>query len=87
MHDSRRLRNVAQVIVRKLDDKVVALLKRNAARHRRSLEGELRVVLSQAARVSPDDKRAISREIRGLTPGKRLLSDSARLIRQDRDRR
>lgn len=42
--------------------KVVAQLKRNAARHRRSLEGELRAVLSQAARLSPDDKRAISRE-------------------------
>lgn len=78
---------MAQVIVRNLDDKVVAALKRNAARHRRSLEGELRAVLTQAARLSPDSKREISREIRALTPSKRLLSDSARLIRQDRDRR
>jgi plasmid stability protein len=78
---------VAQVIVRNLDDKVVAVLKRNAARHRRSLEGELRAVLTAAARLSPDDKLAISREIRALTPGKPMLSDSTDLIRQDRDRR
>lgn len=78
---------MAQVIVRNLDDKVVAVLKRNAARHRRSLEGEFRAVLIAAARLSPDDKLTISREIRALTPGKRVLSDSSRLIRQDRDRR
>lgn len=78
---------MAQVIVRNLDDDVVATLKRNAARHRRSLEGELRAVLTAAARLAPDDKVAISREIRGLTPGRRRLSDSAALIRQDRDRR
>jgi plasmid stability protein len=78
---------MAQVIVRNLDDKIVAALKRNAARHRRSLEGELRAVLTAAARLAPDDKLAISREIRALTPGKRLLADSAPLIRQDRDHR
>ena len=78
---------MAQVIVRNLDDKVVAALKRSAARHRRSLEGELRAVLNAAARLTPDDKLAISREIRALTPGQRLLSESAALIRQDRDRR
>ena len=78
---------MAQVIVRNLDGKVVAVLKRNAARHRRSLEGELRAVLTAAAQLSPDDKLAMSREIRALIPGKRVLSDSTRLIRQDRDRR
>jgi plasmid stability protein len=78
---------MAQVIVRNLDDEVVAALKRNAARHRRSLEGELRAILTAAARLSPDDKLAMSREIRALTPGKRLLPDSAPLIRHDRDSR
>jgi len=78
---------MAQVIVRNLDDAVVAALKRNAARHGRSLEGELRVLLSEAVRLAPEDRRMISRRIRALTPGRRLLSDSARLIRQDRDRR
>ncbi len=78
---------MAQVIVRNLDGDVVAALKRNAARHGRSLERELRVILTDAARLSPDDRLALSRRIRALTPRRRLLSDSARLIRQDRDRR
>jgi antitoxin FitA len=78
---------MAQVIVRNLDDAVVAALKRNAVRRGRSLEQELRVILTDAARLSPEDRLVISRRSRAMTPGRRLLSDSARLIRQDRDRR
>lgn len=78
---------MAQVIVRNLDDAVVAALKRNAARRGRSLEQELRVILTHAARPIAEERLAMSRRIRAMTPGRRLLSDSARLIRQDRDRR
>ena len=78
---------MAQVIVRSLEDDVVAALKRKAARHGRSLEHELRTILTEAARLTRDDRLGLSKRIRALTPGKRLLSDSARLIRQDRDRR
>lgn len=78
---------MAQVIVRNLDDAVVAALKRNAARRGRSLEQELRVILTDAVRLAPEERLAISRRIRAMTPGPRVLSESARLIRQDRDRR
>jgi plasmid stability protein len=78
---------MAQVIVRNLSDDVVAALKRNAARRGHSLEQELRDVLTSAARLSAADRLAVSRKIRALVSGRKLLSDSARLIREDRDRR
>ena len=40
---------MAQLIVRKLEDSVKALLTRRARRHRRSLEAEVRAILRVAA--------------------------------------
>lgn len=76
---------MAQVIVRNLDDGVVIRLKQQAADNHRSLEQELRLILSNAA--SPDlaafrKYAAASRESLFGRP----QTDSVDLIREDRDR-
>ena len=76
---------MAQVIVRNLDEKVVASLKRRAERHGHSLEQELRDILSRAARPDREELLAQTLRIRAMTPG--VLSDSTELIREDRDSR
>ncbi len=76
---------MAQVIVRNLDDEVVVALKRRARRRGRSLEQELREILSRAARADRVGLVDEALRIRAMTPG--CLSDSTALIREDRDRR
>ncbi len=78
---------MAQVIVRNLDDGVVAALKRKAKLHGCSLEQELRDILSRAARPSAEERAALARRIRAMTPPGVAQTDSARLIREDRDMR
>lgn len=76
---------MAQVIIRNLADRVVAVLKQKAEMHGRSLEQELRQVVTEAARLTPQEKVRLSREIRAMTSGGRSPLNSARLIREDRD--
>ena len=76
---------MAQVIVRNLPDEVVARLKARAAGRKRSLEQELRDILSEAARPSRDEILAGPRSHPGDDPRK-LQTDSAELIREERDR-
>ena len=76
---------MAQVIVRNLPDDVVARLKTRAASRRRSLEQELRDILSEAARPSREEILADFDSIRAMTP-KVPQTDSAELIREERDR-
>lgn len=75
---------MAQVLVRNLPDDVVARLKARAARARHSLEQELRVILIEAARSGRDEVLADMDRIRAMTPTV-PQSDSAELIREDRD--
>jgi plasmid stability protein len=77
---------MGQVIVRKLDDQVIAAHKRRAAARGVSLEQQLRDVLAETATPSRDEVIADLRRIRGMTPRK-LTTDSAELIREDRDSR
>ncbi|MBK8907698.1 MAG: hypothetical protein IPM60_07275 [Rhodospirillales bacterium] len=77
---------MAQVIVRNLDEAVVAGLKEKARLHGRSLEQELRSVLAQAAGFSPAERLAIANRIRAMTSRAATL-DSTDVIRADRDRR
>ncbi len=77
---------MAQVIVRNLDAEVVAALKRKAALHGRSLEQELREILSSAARFDREERLAVADRIRAMTPRGVVQTDSTDLIRQDRDR-
>jgi plasmid stability protein len=79
---------MADVKVRKLDDWVVAALRERARRGGRSLEEELRAVLREAAmqpqRAFLDKARAVRQAI-AERHGR--LSDSAALIREDRETR
>jgi plasmid stability protein len=77
---------MGQVIVRKLDDQVIAAHKRRAAARGVSLEQQLRDVLAEAARPSRAELIADMRRIRCMTPRK-LTTDSTDLIREERDRR
>ena len=76
---------VSQVIVRNLDGRVVAELKRRAKQKGRSLEGELRMILTRAARPQRTGLIAEADRVRAMTPGP--LEDSVLLLRQDRDSR
>ena len=77
---------MAQVLVRQLNDKVVDRLKKRAKEHGRSLQSEVKTILEEAV---PDYegawKRIDSLRLRLKRSG-RKFSDSAGLVREDRDR-
>jgi plasmid stability protein len=77
---------MGQVLVRNLDDHVVDMLKARAEQHGYSLEQELRLILTAAARPTPLERVAAARRIRALGDG-RPRSDSTQLVREDRDAR
>ncbi len=78
---------MGQVIVRNLDDGVVAALKRKAELHGCSLEQELRDILSAAARLTKEERFAVAKRISEMTPANVKQTDSTELIREDRDTR
>ena len=78
---------MANALVRDLDDQVYERLKARAVGNNRSLEAELREILVAASKqVSMAEARARAAEIRQRLSG-RTHSDSAELIRVDRDTR
>jgi plasmid stability protein len=76
---------MAQLLIRDLDPETVNRLKERARAHRRSLQGEIRLILEKEA--AADDRSAweLADRIRASFGGKRF-TDSAALIREDRDR-
>jgi plasmid stability protein len=81
---------MAQVLIRNLDDAVVADYKQAAAERGRSLEAELRDALTAARprrRLSKVELVALSERLRGATPLSATKVDSTDLIRADRDAR
>lgn len=71
--------------IKKVPEKVVKRLKRKAAIHKRSLQGELLAILEQAAspaRLTVDELRETVRRMGPPIPG-----DSVKMIREDRDAR
>ena len=76
---------MAQILVRNLDDDLVERLKKRAKRDGRSLQSEVRMILEQAARVDTAAVRELVDRIRAGSKG-RGFSDSADLVREDRDR-
>ena len=74
-----------QVPVRGLDQSTIERLQERAQRHGRSLEGELRTILQAAAEDMEVDARAAAERVQALFAGRRF-SDSAELIREDRER-
>jgi plasmid stability protein len=74
---------VAQLLVRNLEDAVVAELRRRAKAHGRSLEAEVRQILTSSARA----ERAVFRELAAAyraTTGGPDEPDSTALIAEDR---
>lgn len=78
---------MAQVLVRDLDDDTVNALKQRAKQHHRSLQSEVKSIIEDAA----DHARRVElfrREMMEFQAsfGGKVFSDSADLIREDRDR-
>ncbi|HZC46732.1 MAG TPA: hypothetical protein VE243_09655 [Candidatus Acidoferrum sp.] len=71
--------------IKKVPENVVKRLKRRAAIHKRSLQGELMAVLEDAtspARLTVEELREKVRRFGPSVPG-----DSTKMIREDRDAR
>jgi plasmid stability protein len=76
---------VAQVLIRNLDDATVAALKARAAAHGRSLEQELRLLLTEAAHPTKGEVVRRAAAIRQLSREPASVDLDA-LVREDRDR-
>ena len=77
---------MANITIRNLDDTVVEKLKQRAKENDRSLEAELRVLLSDAAsHPSPKALRDLAERIANMTPDV-PQTDSTQIIREFRDR-
>lgn len=78
---------MATLTIRNLDSAVVERLKARARDHERSLEAEVRSLLVQAAaRLSGHEARSLAERIAAMTPEGVTQTDSAALIREDRNR-
>jgi plasmid stability protein len=73
------------MLIRGLDQETVRRLKARARRHGRSLQGEAKLVLEQAAGVGAEEVAAMLDGWKGRFAGRRF-ADSAALIREDRER-
>ena len=80
----RRL-TMPQILIRDLDDGLVERLKRQAKRHHRSLQGEVKAILIESARMTPEEMLAAAEDWQRRLAG-RKFSDSALLVREDRGR-
>ena len=76
---------MAQILVRELDDEIVATLKEEAKAHDRSLEGEVRAILKDAAERAKRHKEAVARidKLRARLAG-RPMTDSVELLHEAR---
>ena len=79
---------MATLTIRNVDEDVVKELKKIAKQHGRSLEAELRRMLSETAERQERKQRFLERtaRTRAMTPKGVKQTDSALLIREDRDR-
>jgi plasmid stability protein len=76
---------MAQLLVRDLDAGTINRLKKQAKRHGRSLQGEVKIILVGATDFSMREARLTSARWQERLAGRRM-SDSTLLIREDRDR-
>ena len=85
---------MVEITVRELPDDTIAGLKRRAAMYNRSVEEEVRYILTDAVKddLTPEEWkerqlrfRDLSKKLRGYTRGTRQVSSEI-LIREDRDR-
>jgi len=73
------------VLVRDVDEKVLEKLKNKAARNGRSLQREVQIILNEAINFEPLTDAEVARKIKDSLRG-REHSDSAELLREDRNR-
>ncbi|MBC7908878.1 MAG: Arc family DNA-binding protein [Pyrinomonadaceae bacterium] len=73
------------VLVRDLEPSVLDVLKIRAKANNRSLQSELQTILNEAARKQAIDARQVAAKIKRELGG-RPHTDSALLLREDRDR-
>ena len=77
---------MAQLLVRDLDPRVLTRLKEQARQNHRSLQGEVKAILEQAAATATRDEALALVDKWQRKWGERVFSDSTPLIREDRDR-
>lgn len=78
---------MGQILVRGLEAQTIERLKERAKKHKRSLQGEVKTIIEEAVptRMSMDEARDAAIQIR-KSFGSRIFSDSAELVREDRER-
>jgi plasmid stability protein len=77
---------MAQLLVRDLERETIDRLKLIAKSHNRSLQGEAKLILEEAAqKMTIEEFKARAQKWRQRLAG-RKFGDSAELIRKDRDR-
>jgi len=79
---------MGQILIRNLDDDLIADYREAAARNNRSLEAEVREALRTVRPVSKKRRAELielSRRIRAMTPSGVIQTPSEILIREDRD--
>jgi len=76
---------MAQILVRDLDPELIERLESQARRHGRSLQGEVKAILEAAASYSMEEARQVAEQWRQRLAGQ-MVSESADLIREDRER-
>jgi hypothetical protein len=80
---------MAQILVRGLDDTLVARLKERARENHRSLQREVKAILEEAAAqaTNAEVEAILDKWQRHWRQKGKTFSDSAELIREDRDSR
>ncbi len=76
-----------QLLIRDVEDEVIEALKQRAKRNQRSLQGELKLIVTQAARATRIDPALIARidALRNKLKGRKHTS-SVKLLREIRGR-
>lgn len=75
------------VLVRDVDTSILEKLKTRAARNKRSLQSEVQIILKDAAtKAEPLNELETARKIRESLTVKKQTTDSAELLREDRNR-
>ena len=77
---------MAQVLVRELSDQIVKRLENRAKEHGRSLQAEVKIILEEAVPDYEQARKRIHALRNKLKRSGKTFSDSADLIREDRDR-
>ena len=76
---------MADVLIRNIDERIVARLKKRAARNERSLQAELQTIIERAAMTEIVEGRALAARIRKKLAD-RKHSDSTASVADDRRR-